>query len=450
MDSLSRRLYELNKCQEFGLHTAAAILSVLILEEVLRRFFRQGVSDLETKAEYAARDLEALIGKPSRRATAFSLGELVRLFNESRFFEAWGRANNRDTHDLETFQLNQLNKWRNKLVHEGLNAEKTQSDLLVGFVKNLLRAANLLDEAAAPRPPTPPPPTPPAPVEAPVSPTPPSRLRAATPRPKKPKAATQPAAVIRAIPENRSPPPMIEVPAETDVVRALVSRLRRVEPGSYELKSKAAGPTPVQFSRALYWDPYPVTQELYEAVCLKNPSYSKGPKRPVEQVSWFEAVAFCNQLSRSLGLEPAHSEDGWLNLNAPGFRLPTEAEWEYACAEHAPGDGGLDRIAWYNINSEDETKDVGLRDPNRNQLHDMLGNVWEWCNDWYSDAPGLGGLDPLGPAGGDYRVCRGGSFGNFANAVHAMARQKKGPRFGAKHHGFRIVTRSSLRCTDGK
>ncbi|MFI6417545.1 formylglycine-generating enzyme family protein [Streptomyces sp. NPDC050842] len=185
---------------------------------------------------------------------------------------------------------------------------------------------------------------------------------------------------------------------------------------------------------------HPVTQELYERVTGERPSTAHGDRLPVEGVSWGDAVRFCNALSDREGLTPAYritdgdpdgDPDGaaW-DLDADGYRLPTEAEWEHACragtteARYGP----LDEIAWHRGNSAERLHETGGRRPNDWGLHDMLGNVWEWCWDVY-DAEVYGG----------YRVLRGGGWFDEHWSCRASVRRRSHPTLRIDDVGFRLA-----------
>ena len=148
---------------------------------------------------------------------------------------------------------------------------------------------------------------------------------------------------------------------------------------------------------------YPVTQELWKAVMGNNPSYFKGNDNlPVEQVSWDDCQEFIKKLN---------------NLTGKDFRLPTEAEWEYAArggkkskGYKYSGSNNLDNVAWYSSNCGSKTHPVGEKKPNELGIYDMSGNVWEWCNDWYGNYQSSAVSNPTGPASGSDRVSRGGSW----------------------------------------
>lgn len=185
-----------------------------------------------------------------------------------------------------------------------------------------------------------------------------------------------------------------------------------------------------------YIGKYEVTQELWISVMGKNPSDIKNlPFLPVETISWYEAIEFCNRLSLAEGLKPCYSIDStkrdtnnlalWdaLKLSvifdpeANGYRLPTEAEWEYAARggnksknyKYA-GSDNPGEVAWYRENSGDRTKPVGLKKPNELGLYDISGNVWEWCWDWESALPSGEFKNPVGSLQGNKRVGRGGAY----------------------------------------
>ena len=181
---------------------------------------------------------------------------------------------------------------------------------------------------------------------------------------------------------------------------------------------------------------FPVTQELYFEFTNESPSAFKGDKLPVEAVSWKDAVTFCNLLSLKAGLQPCYSishstEDIAFDAKADGFRLPTEAEWEYACKAGTSGIryGELDAIAWYKGNSEKTTHEVGLKEPNAWGLYDMLGNVWEWCSDIYDET-----------VYGSYRIFRGGGWSDLERGCMATNRRRSHPTsFKIDDLGFRVA-----------
>ncbi|WP_336206978.1 formylglycine-generating enzyme family protein [Nonomuraea sp. LPB2021202275-12-8] len=179
----------------------------------------------------------------------------------------------------------------------------------------------------------------------------------------------------------------------------------------------------------------PVTQALYARLTGRHPSTSRGDRLPVEGVSWWDAVRFCNALSRRDGLAPAYrlpadAEGVEWDADAEGYRLPTEAEWEHACRAGTTGPryAPLDEIAWYRGNSHERIRDVGGKRPNAWGLHDMLGNVWEWCWDIH-DAE----------VKETYRVLRGGGWFDEQWSCRASARRRSHPTFQVDDVGFRIA-----------
>ena len=209
---------------------------------------------------------------------------------------------------------------------------------------------------------------------------------------------------------------------------------------------------PVRLTRAYAMATTPVTQELWMAVMGANPakfqSGADAAKRPVEQVSWFDAVRFCNALSAKQGLRDAYTigagdkPDINVEWNADGFRLPTEAEWE--CAARAgtshvyAGGDDLDAVAWHSDNSGSTTQAVGRKRANTWGLHDLSGNVWEWCQDVYGDYSSGVATDPRGAASGPLRVYRGGSWNRTAGDARAACRGWFFPGSRGGHLGLRL------------
>jgi formylglycine-generating enzyme required for sulfatase activity len=197
-----------------------------------------------------------------------------------------------------------------------------------------------------------------------------------------------------------------------------------------------------------------VTQKEWTEVMGSSPSYFRGDTLPVEQVSWYEAVEYCNKLSVREGLVPAYrgsGDDITCDFNASGFRLPTEAEWDYAARggnrdaipyEYSGGNN-LDEVAWYWGNSKRRTHPVGTKQPNGLGLYDMSGNVWEWCWDWFGSYRGGNQMNPTGFPGpgfpGAYRVYRGGSWIFIAPGARCAYRNYHTPSGRGDFLGFRVV-----------
>ena len=207
-----------------------------------------------------------------------------------------------------------------------------------------------------------------------------------------------------------------------------------IEPGEFRMGSNDGSDHEkpvhtVRITRPFYLGKYEVTQEQYQRVVGTNPGEFKGPANPVENVSWHDATAFCKAL---------------------GGELPTEAEWEYACRAGSTKKYGLvdeesevGDHAWHSGNSDRKAHPVGRKKPNAWGLYDMLGNVWEWCADWYGEdyyrqSPAE---DPTGPAGGSSRVLRGGSWTRAPSYCRAAPRDWSTPTYRYNGYGFRILLR---------
>ncbi len=174
-----------------------------------------------------------------------------------------------------------------------------------------------------------------------------------------------------------------------------------------------------------------VTQALWKAVMGSNPSYFKGDNLPVESVSWNDCQEFIRKLNQ---------------LTGRSFRLPTEAEWEYAARGGSRSNGtkyagsvSIDSVAWYGDNSGSKTHPVKGKSPNELGLYDMSGNVWEWCGDWYGDYGSGSQTNPKGPSAGSDRVLRGGGWGDYAGRCRVSRRNDYTPDSRGLDNGFRLV-----------
>ncbi len=218
---------------------------------------------------------------------------------------------------------------------------------------------------------------------------------------------------------------------------------------------------PMRISTPFYMGSTPVTQEQFEEVMGYNPSFFNDRSGlPVEFVSWAEAIEFCNRLSRRAGLQEVYEQENgeWVvHLDRNGYRLPTEAEWEFACragtrtsfytGRSSPAVLGRDnvwRAAWHRHNARGRTQPVGLREPNRWGLYDMHGNVWEWCWDWYGPYPRDIDPPPAGPARGDKRVIRGGGWYSKTWETRSANRGQRDPAAPWNSLGFRVVRSVAL------
>ena len=188
----------------------------------------------------------------------------------------------------------------------------------------------------------------------------------------------------------------------------------------------------VELTQGFWMAEVPVTQQLWEAVARSNPSRFKGEDQPVEKVSWFDCDGW---------MRKANSMAGGLNL-----RFPTEAEWEYAARAGTTGPryGGLDFIAWHDANSGKQTHPVRHKIANAWGLYDMLGNVWEWCSDGYSEYRSGRVTDPTGPSWCSNRVSRGGGWNEYAGDVRSAYRRGVDPSLRYPNLGLRFVLNAQI------
>ncbi len=209
----------------------------------------------------------------------------------------------------------------------------------------------------------------------------------------------------------------------------------KIPQGAIALRDDRVGKTWTAEIEPFLLAAYPVTQALYREVTNESPSASAGDRHPVESVSWFDAIRFCNLLSEKSGLTKFYLQGGdasefMTKPSANGFRLPTDAEWEYSCKAGSSSAryGNINDIAWYRDNSPNGTSEVGMKEANAWGLYDMLGNVWEWCWDLY-DADVYG----------EYRVFRGGGWSDQERGCLATNRRRSHPTFRIDDLGFRIA-----------
>ena len=206
----------------------------------------------------------------------------------------------------------------------------------------------------------------------------------------------------------------------------------------------------VQISRGFYMGVYEVTQGLWTDVMGSNPSSFSACGRdcPVERVSWFDAVRFANALSERDGYSKCYEIDGevvrWvLGFDCNGYRLPTEAEWEYAArggqAHVYAGSNTANDVGWYNDNSSSTTHPVGGKSANGYGLYDMSGNVYEWCWDRYGSYPTGRSVDPVGPSTGSSRVERGGAWFGRSTRMRVAFRSRSTPSVAGDFLGLRLA-----------
>ena len=218
--------------------------------------------------------------------------------------------------------------------------------------------------------------------------------------------------------------------------------VRWVPPGRFTMGSPLDEPQrdkdeiqhDVVFTRGFFMAETECTQAQWSAVATNNPSHGKAADQPVNQVTWKDARDHClrlTQVQRAQGLIP----EGW------EWDLPTEAQWEYACRAGTTGPfaGDLPDLAWIESNSEGKAHAVKTRKPNAWGLHDLHGNVWEWCRDWYGEYPATTVQDPTGPSAGNFRCYRGGSRIYGARRARSAIRGAMTPELRGDYLGFRAV-----------
>ncbi len=223
-----------------------------------------------------------------------------------------------------------------------------------------------------------------------------------------------------------------------------------IEPGSFKMGSPTGeeGQNDIEsqhrvtITRAYCMKATEVTQREWQSITGSNPSAFKscGANCPVEQVSWNDAVGYANALSRREGVPECYAGSTFTGLGCRGYRLPTEAEWEFAARAGTTGAtyGHLDSVAWYDENAGGSTHVVRQKQPNAWGLYDMIGNVWEWTGDRYGEYSGAV-TDPTGPAGGFTRMLRGGSWHNPKRFARAASRLYGPVATPYNYIGFRLV-----------
>ncbi|MDX2072557.1 MAG: SUMF1/EgtB/PvdO family nonheme iron enzyme [Haliscomenobacter sp.] len=245
-----------------------------------------------------------------------------------------------------------------------------------------------------------------------------------------------------------STPPPIIVPKLT-----VPKHMVLVKGGTFQM-GKAKEPHQVALSDFLIAK-HKLTFDEYDAFCkatgrelTKDAGWGRGT-RPVIYVNWFDAIDYCNWRSQQEELKTVYQvnrKQVTPNWQANGYRLPTEAEWEYAARGGQQSQGftyagsnNVDEVAWYDKNSDSKTQPVGQKKANELGIYDMSGNVWEWCGDWYSDYPSSTSNDPKGPDTGSGRVLRGGSWGLSAEGCRVAYRGSYDPNYGYYGCGFRVA-----------
>jgi len=241
--------------------------------------------------------------------------------------------------------------------------------------------------------------------------------------------------------------------------------MKLVEGGSFQMGDATAGgieqPVHTVSVASFFIDSTEVTQADYQELTGINPSEFQdtiSSNRPVEMVTWYDAVLYCNARSKRDGRDTVYSYTGVtgtardgrsglgnlvINLEKNGYRLPTEAEWEYACRAGTTShyywdvDSAL-LYAWYIDNSAGSTHNAASKLPNTNSLYDMSGNVWEMCNDWFGTYGSAAQSDPSGPGSGTAKIIRGGCWSRDSTYLRSAARLAVNPGARSNDVGFRV------------
>ncbi len=229
---------------------------------------------------------------------------------------------------------------------------------------------------------------------------------------------------------------MGHAPDAIELCKEVCNQMVEIHSGSVEMRDDRTKVEWVANVEPFYISRFLITQKLYEQVVGENPSHFFGENLPVESVSWLEAITFCNKLSLLCGFQTCYTilsepEDIVFNSAASGFRLPFEAEWMFACMAGTKSIrySDVNAIAWYKSNSGKHTHEVGCLQPNSWGIYDMLGNVWEWCNDIYDET-----------VYGTYRIFKGGGWNDEERSVMVTTRRRSHPlKFKIDDLGFRIA-----------
>ena len=262
------------------------------------------------------------------------------------------------------------------------------------------------------------------------------------PKPKhksRPLSTSTPQATHQSTPQP-SPQPAPQITPQQAELNKLINNMVYVSGGTFTMGATSEQgsdaydnekPTHSVTLSSFYLCKYEVTQALWRAVMGNNPSNFKGDNLPVEQVSWNDCQTFISRLN---------------NLTGKNFRLPTDAEWEYAArggnrsrGYKYSGSNVLSDVAWYDGNSSDKTHPVGTKSPNELGLYDMSGNVWEWCSDWYGTYSSSAQTNPTGPSSGSSRVNRGGGWFNVNRNCRSSNRSYDAPDFRDNYLGLRLT-----------